>query len=542
MPTPLEDLNTEPLDDFEGLSPQQVHQLLHDFLGTGSIVKLSPELDAQQLASSPLPSFLQDLLTRLSVKDIPLTAKGNLPAKLVREWYDEKKLTDWAIEQGVTKLSSEDDYPPAGVVKHLSLILGWTKKRHNKLSITAKGKKARSLSAGSFFREIFRTHLQKFNLGWQDGYHESSALQHVFGYLAYLLLLFGKEERRSAAYCERIRRAFPVLEKHFPGEMLCSAVGTRLFQGFLVYYGLLTYRDDRHWPPVSPAVRATELFHTLFRLDRHAAPPPPPEEEVYERQLRTALFDAEMGSQSYTSDSMPLEMLEAFQQQIRAFEEQQSGKDTVAIRSLLTDLPILPPEDIPDAATAQRENNRLADALREVGIVLHQEDAEELDPFSFYEYLHNILLHYEIVPPPPGTTRVISFSEAFMAQLDPIEALTENFLLSLFRLDVPFPMDILAARMRLNNQQVPRHKGLDHILRWRDQWKQIVGLAFDVIEGPEVAAPSEDQAIQFFMVAYEVMNAATGKKETFEGGGVMEFLLDEGEWRVTGAQFPGFCL
>ncbi|NJB84438.1 hypothetical protein GGR26_000183 [Lewinella marina] len=527
--------NDQPLDDFEGLTPRQVHHLFHDFLGAGSMVKLVEAPAHPAAVELPLLRFATDLLDELAKAEIRLTAKGNLPGKLVKACYATGRLPDYAIERGITRLSGEDDYLPLQVVKHVLLQLGWMKKRNNRLSLTAKGKKARHLPPTAIFRDFLLTHLRKFNLGWSDGYPQHGDLQYVAPYLFYLLLLLGGEQRPVEDYTRRLRKAFPHLAADFPGRSLDQAASVRLFERCLAYYGLVGLSPEGDLPA---HVVATDHFRSVFYLDPDARPEPPSEEEQYQRQLKTALFDAEMGSQSYFSDDMPLEMVEAFQQQIREFEAQ---GETVRIGDLLGTFPLVPPDDIPDEETARREAERIINALQERRILLLDSEEAQRDAFSFYGYLHGMLLNHEIVPPTPNTTRVVLFDEVFLANIDPVEALTEAFLLALFDLGNPFPADLLASRVRLDNRVVPRERALRHLNSWRNRYQKITPLAFEIVnDGPQIATPSDQQSVQFYLVAYEVLRSPGGTPKTFDGAGVVEAMLEDNEWRITGARFPGF--
>ncbi|MGB3800922.1 MAG: hypothetical protein WA952_13990, partial [Lewinella sp.] len=506
--SPATDANNQSLDDFAGLSPREVHQLLYRFLDGGGIVRINKQADIRREAV-PLLYFVRDLLERLAEKEITLTKKGNLPLQLVKEWYRTGLLPDEIIESGITKLSSEDDYVPAQLAKHLPLILGWIKKRHNKLSLTVRGSKAQRLPEAAFFKELFCGHVKKFNLAWPDGYGESTLLQQSCGFLLYLLVRFGSEDRPSSFYSDGLRRAFPPLEGEFPGAKLRSVLEIRILERCLHYYGLidLTPGKDSYRDPAE--VRVTPALEALFRLDR-SRPPAAGDEDGYRRQLQTALFDAEMGSQSYTSDDLPLELVDAFQAEVRRFEEQAAAGQQVPIRSLLEGLVILSPQDISEEAVFRREGQRLVDALAEIGVRLPAEETGELNDRDYYTYLHDQLLPYPIVAPTGESTRIVPRSEVLLNQLDPTEALTECFLLAMFRLSDPFPADMLASSTRLDDRVVPRDRGLAHILAWRKQWSEIVGLAFDIIEGPEVETPSKDQTVQFFLLGYQAINATTG--------------------------------
>ena len=265
--------------------------------------------------------------------------------------------------------------------------------------------------------------------------------------------------------------------------------------------------------------------------------PTPEDPEAYERQLRAALFDAEMGSQSFVSDEVPLEMLEHFQAQVRAFEERAANQQKVTVASLLGEDYITHPDEITDAATARRETQRLTQLLRTAGIVAELD--QPLDPPDHYAYLHNMLLPYEVVPPQPGQLLVLPFAEVFSASFDPLMFTVEEFLMGLFSLQEEFPAELLSPVMRLRNEQVDRARGLAHLRAWRAQIKHIAPLSFGPIDVPPVPAPSPEQAVQFFGVAYRV-TYHDGRVQTYEGAGVLELIFSGKEWLVSGAQFPGF--
>ncbi len=526
----------QPRDEFEGLSPQQMQQLFQDFLGPGSIVKLRGDVPAEVLQELPLIYFIRQFLDRLAEKEIKLTAKGNLPGKLVKDFYATGRLPDYAIEAGITKLKGEDDYAPAQVVKYLPDLLGWSKKRHGKLSLTQKGKKARALPAGDFFEQVFRAHFRHFNLGWADGYPEASDVQHAFPYVAYLLLILGRDTRESEEYSRRLRQALPMVDTHFGGYKLEQVVFIRLFLRFLAYYGFV--KVEGRWK--SATVSATERFYEVFHLDRDARLAPPSEEEEYERQLRTALFDAEMGGQSWTSGDIPLEALEAFHAQVRDLEARREAGDTVVIRELLDETRITPPSGINDPAAAERAITDLLDLLAAISI--RTERPDELEALPYYAFLYDMLLEHEVVPPGPGQSLLLPFEEIFLTHYRPHERVTEWFLLGLFSLGDPFPEDLLASKMRLHNRVVPRSQGLAYIADWQARFREIVAIGFAPVEDHDLPAPSERQAVQPFHVTYEVVHADDGRRETLEGPGVVELLLEQDQWVVTGAQFPGFTL
>jgi hypothetical protein len=542
MPTPtnpFEQPNDTPRDDFEGLTPRLMHGLLYDFLGPGSPVKVRDELPAGLTDRMPILNFSHRLLGELAEKEIKLTAKGNLPAKLVKTYYATGLLPDKMVEQGYSTIRGEDDFLPLQIVKHLLDILGWTKKRHNKLSLTKKGTQARTLDERELFRELFLVHAQRLNLAYDDRYGpEADGVQSFLPYMLYLLYLRGGQERPTAHYNECMWRAFPQLGGE-ENERIGWAVETRLLDRFLVYYGLVELSERNYRTGTPATVVATPLFREVFTLDPDARQAPPSEEERYEKQLQAALFDAEMGSQSWVSDHTPPELLAQFQANVREFEERQRAGETVPVGDLLGDLPLLPVTEMQNDEIAEREIARLLAALERVGILTDR--PEELVPHGYYNYLVDSLLHHEVVPPVAGQLLFLSFEEVVLAGSAATELVTEGFLFALFDLDEPFPTEMLHTKMRLNNGVVSRERGLAHLNDWRSRYARIEPLAFELFAPPEDVPPlPPDRAVCFFGVEYRV-HPASGRAQTFRGEGVAELVFSEDEgWRVSGGMFPGF--
>ena len=69
---------------------------------------------------------------------------------------------------------------------------------------------------------------------------------------------------------------------------------------------------------------------------------------------------------------------------------------------------------------------------------------------------------------------------------------------------------------------------------------EVARLAFDPVAGAKPVTNDRKRAAEPFLVGYEVRSASDGEVLTFTGQGVINFILEDGEWRVAGAAFPGF--
>jgi len=75
--------NQRPLDEFHGLSPEQMHRLLHFPFASPELVRLPGVLTTSPTA--PIVTLFGMLLEAIGETGLKPTAKGNLPQKFCRE-------------------------------------------------------------------------------------------------------------------------------------------------------------------------------------------------------------------------------------------------------------------------------------------------------------------------------------------------------------------------------------------------------------------------------------------------------------------------
>lgn len=524
--------------DFAGLSPAQVHWLNTHPLEEGCAVRWQENIPEEVLDQVPMLTFATDLMRRLDAKEMKLTAKGNLPAKLVKEWYATGLVPQYDIEEGITKLSSEDDYYTATALKIILDLLGWTKKRHGKLSLTGKGKKVLVGSRQSMLEQLFLQHYTKFNLAYFDGYEDDGHLQHLFGFVLVLLLKEGKDWRPTEDYGSDMLRAFPMLTESFesvnfgtPEKTVRSAFSIRYLDRSLSFYGLLRLRGKEWMGKDEREVMATDLFRHLFRLDPQAQRPEQPGDA--DTQIRSALFDAEMGSTSWTSNDMPPELQTLFQDQIRAFHAEDGG-GRVTIGSLIPDLKFPDPDSLTDDNAALDEAEKLLLALQEKNVLF--EPPHHLSPSRLYRFLVTDFLAHEIPPPNPMMPAFVPIESVDSElALPPATVLAaETFLIALLTLDAALPEDIFHHTMRLHGDVAPRSAALAHANAWREQWSAIRPLSF----APGPIQEQDGFTYQFVQTAFEVTDLQ-GRVSEKEWTGVVQ-LIDVGrEWFTYGGSFQG---
>ncbi|WP_273444458.1 hypothetical protein [Neolewinella agarilytica] len=532
-----EQQNNAPKAEFAGLSSEQVFWLNHHPLEEGCVVRWREDISDEVLAQVPLLTFAVDLLSRLREKEVKLTAKGNLPARMVKEWYATGLIAQYDLDKGITKLSSEDDCYFATTLKYALGGLRWTKKRHGKLSLTARGKKVLAGPRQAMLEQLFLQHFTNFNLGYFDGYDDDGGLQHLFGFFLVLLLKKGKDWQKNTAYVEAMLEAFPMLVDSFPsdryvtqGKAARNAIEVRFLDRSLSFYGLLRFRGEHRILENNREVMATDLFRSLFRFEPDARRPE--REEDVDAQIRSALFDAEMGGVSWSSGDLPAELQKQFHDQIRAFHAG-DGAGRVTIGSLLSGLELPAPDSLDSEEAAVGEIEKLLLALQEKHVFF--EPPHHLPPSRLYRFLTTDFLAHEIPTPNPMMPAFVPLEsiDPELAQPPATVLAAEDFMVMLFTLDEPLPEDRFHHVMRLHGEVAPREAALAHANAWRAQWSAITPLSF--APGP-IQEADGFITYPFVQVRFETTDHA-GNTQEREWVGVVQLIPVDDDWLVYGGSF-----
>ncbi len=536
--------------DFAGLNSHQVHQLLYSPLEAGCVLQWQDELPQEDLQDIPFLRLVLLLLKRLATKEIKLTSKGNLPLALVQEMCDVLAESSGYLRN--VKIKSEDDLPVVTGVKFLLDKAGYTKKRNGKLSLTAKGTKILRGDPAVILKTLFQLAFTEYNLEYAahayipDGVPADGRLQRFTGYVLYLLLKHGTDWRSIEDYVSDLLRAFPRIRQEFPGsarfstEFLVSYSFSSTFtNGLLGWFGLARTRkvESATNPRGANEMMGTDRFRRFFRFVPDAERPERPEEDA-DIQLRTALFDAEMGSSSWTSNDIDPAVQQAFHEQIRAFHAAESA-GRVSIGSLMKGVKTVDPDKLPNEGATISLIQELLQAMMKRNIYFPP--PMQIPPHELYRFIVTDLYAHEIPKPAKALPAFVPFEavKTDLQMMSDYAFAAELFLLALFNLEEPFNEELFAPRVRVGSAFVARSKGVAKVEAWRSGWSKIVSLSF---------APGPDQdggngtVFQFVEVTYQGIRR-NGKVKNFDGAGVVQLLHDkEGNILVQGAQFGDFEL
>ncbi len=206
--------NRKPSDDFCGLSPEQMYQILNFQFDCSDIVFFPNSLNAP--AKAPLQTLFDFIVDAIADEGLKATAKGNLPQKFCRE----SALKFWGeqLHQEKTRfggINKEEDFLDLHITRLVAELAGFITKRKGKFHLT---KSFRDLQGGDPFTvypRLFRTYVLEFNWGYWDRHEEANFIQQSFVYSLYLLNLFGNEKHSQTFYEDRFLQAFPSVLEEF---------------------------------------------------------------------------------------------------------------------------------------------------------------------------------------------------------------------------------------------------------------------------------------------------------------------------------------
>lgn len=266
--------NREPLDDFAGLSPDQMTSFLYAAFNSPDLIELPDVLPSQP--SAPILDLLLPLFELLTEKPIKLTAKGNLPTAFVKAMAAAYAPThDPYYEFHREYVHNEDSFSALHVAKVVADLAGLVYKKHGKLHLTKLG--ARLLDdqgAAGVYPVLLRTYAGKYNWGYTDRYDELPIIQQSWAFTCYLLQKYGHEPRPEEFYADLFLRAFPAAAEEVtpfpystPEDTVRRSYMWRALVRFLGFFGLARY-SWKYPTRASPAgnLMATPLLADAVRL------------------------------------------------------------------------------------------------------------------------------------------------------------------------------------------------------------------------------------------------------------------------------------
>lgn len=227
-------LNRTPRNDFNGLSPEEMRDVVYHPFTEQCVVSLNP-LRKEQYEEIPLVRQALFLLNTLSDTALKLTKLGWLPLKIVAEAYPLGR-PEWMIEEFNVKRIHEYDARSVWMARIVLDLLGWVKTRKGMLSLTIKGRKALA-NIDSAANEILRFSLIGVGLDTFDGGEDGRIGNWGVAYSVWLLNKFGSTWHSDAFYQAHYQKVF-----NFPDPY--NIYATRVFARLFYWLGVVETRHN----------------------------------------------------------------------------------------------------------------------------------------------------------------------------------------------------------------------------------------------------------------------------------------------------------
>lgn len=209
-------------EDFQrSLSEEEVRALFRNpFYDPASPLILQPPSHLSLLSASPLFLVVETLLKTVQQEgSIKLTQRNYLPPKLCREIYARRYITDFFIDEGITKITTEKDVMFIHTARIIAGIAGLIKVQNKRLSLTRKcNDQLTPENRFELFRTVFDTYTTEFNWAYNDRHTDIPVGQPGFGFTLLLLKVFGNESREARFYADIFRSAVPAVIDIFDEE------------------------------------------------------------------------------------------------------------------------------------------------------------------------------------------------------------------------------------------------------------------------------------------------------------------------------------
>jgi hypothetical protein len=214
--------NRQQLDEFHGLSPEQMHQILNFPFALPGLVRFPEVLDTNPVA--PILNLFELLTDAIGEQGLKPTAKGNLPRNFCRE----AALAYWGEHsfQENTRygdINREGDFTDLHVTRLVAELSGLMRKYKGRFILSRDCR--RLLADGglaAIYPRLFRAYIEQFNWAYRDGYPELRFIQSAFLFTLFLLTRYGDIWRPQVFYEDAFLRAFPRLLDEVPPSQTSS--------------------------------------------------------------------------------------------------------------------------------------------------------------------------------------------------------------------------------------------------------------------------------------------------------------------------------
>ncbi len=247
--------NSHPLDDFDGLSPDQMHIMLYEPFDSKCYIQFFEKLNNEILTKIPAFNIALEILKGIHLaKQIKLTPKGNFPRTFILDVYNKKFFPDKCIESGVIKIRLQADWPSFNTLAIVLSLARLTGIKNNRISLPRKvSDNIEKYEYSALFIAIFKAFTSKFNWAYNDNFANERVGQFAFMHLLYLLRKYGHTKKDLKFYSNLYFKAFPqlwIMDERFGSSSLYDSnekmLQLRFFERFAEFFGLAAIEEEKH--------------------------------------------------------------------------------------------------------------------------------------------------------------------------------------------------------------------------------------------------------------------------------------------------------
>jgi hypothetical protein len=208
--------NTAPLNEFCGLSPEQMNRFLYHPFDSSGLIDFNLALTS--FPDSQFFRLFTFLLNATAKDELKATSQGNLPVKFVKDaaqWYYGEQ--GYQERRRYISFRTETDFAVLHTVRLIAVMSGFIRKQKGCFHLTKNGAAVleNGMDGRAFFK-IFKGYTGKFNWGYNDRYPELYFVQHAFLFTLFVLKKYGDIFRPASFYENLFLTAFPKVIREVP--------------------------------------------------------------------------------------------------------------------------------------------------------------------------------------------------------------------------------------------------------------------------------------------------------------------------------------
>lgn len=270
-------MNSIPVDDFFGYSANDMHYFLYEPFSDRAPVQLRDDIDNATFDRIPFFRMCEEFLKIIQKeKAIQLTPRGALKKKVMVDLYNYRFIPDELIEEGICKLSREEDCISIQTVRFVTEIAGLVKKRKGRLSLTKNGTLLlKPENRLPLFKSILAHFAVRFNWGVNDGYPVVPIIQMGWTFSIFIVDRFGDQPHLADFYAEKFAKAFPLIIDEFensyytPLRQFSRCYGIRFLYRFLYWLGMVNINRKGKWLDLDKdTIAKSDLLGQLFMIEQ----------------------------------------------------------------------------------------------------------------------------------------------------------------------------------------------------------------------------------------------------------------------------------